>query len=80
MVAAGFGNLAHFFSTTHNYSLHVTAQWLGCYLPIEWHGLVEDRIRVAELDTSFTSAYLASTVILSLWHMQQLSHTYTIML
>ena len=47
---------------------------------IEWHSLVEDRIRVAELDTSFTSACLASAVILSLWHMQQLSHTYAIML
>ena len=32
---------------------------------------------MAELDTSFTSACFVSTVILSLWHMQQLSYTYT---
>ena len=31
---------------------------------------------MAELDTSFTSGCFVSTVILSLWHMQQLSYTY----
>ena len=31
---------------------------------------------MAELDISFTSGCFVSTVILSLWHMQQLSYTY----
>ena len=31
---------------------------------------------MAELDISFTSVCFVSTVILSLWHMQQLSYTY----
>ena len=31
---------------------------------------------MAELDISFTSACFVSTVILSLWRMQQLSYTY----
>ena len=75
-VAAGLGKLLIFFLDTLHIVPACDCSVLRLLLSWKRHGLVEDRIGVAELDTSFTSACLASTRILSLWHKQWLMQSY----